>query len=336
MLKRIRQFLLIILVVGIISCDFTKVPSDEDNTAPIAMITVSPSKGDTTMAFVLSGASTRDNGDILQIREYRWDLNGDSVWDTDFKNYSLYVQHFPIPGQHLVLMEARDRFGLSDTASIFITTWGRNHDTSSFIDPRDGQQYRSVRIKGAWWMAENLNFGTMIPGNQLPEHNRVYEKYCYQDNPDLKDSLGGYYTYYDWNELVDYDTISHQGLCPPGWVIPTLTDWDSLLFSWSGYGLKIHFGSGGLSGLNLTQLNIHELTKPWEPISTDPLLGFWMYFTSDFVRMYYRKSVQNCPYVVSSWYFRHGNDNRNEIRFVSDSIRSNGGALPVRCIKLGY
>jgi hypothetical protein len=60
-----------------------------------------------------------------------------------------------------------------------------------------------------------------------------------------------------------------------------------------------------------------------------------MYFTRDFQKDFYKKKYGPCPFVVSSWYFRQGNDNRALIRYVNDSIRINGGALPVRCIKIG-
>ena len=178
-------------------------------------------------------------------------------------------------------------------------------------------------------MAENLNYGTMIPDYQTASDNGLAEKYCSRNDSTMHSLYGGFYTYYDWDELMDYDTVHFQGLCPPGWKVPSGADWDSLISGFGGAGLRSYFAENGFSRLNLTRIGIHELTKPWEPFS----LSFWMYFTRDFDVEFYRGQYQPCPYLRSSSYFRNGNDNTAMIRFVNDSIRKYGGALPVRCIR---
>ncbi len=39
----------------------------------------------------------------------------------------------------------------------------KKSDTASFIDPRDGQVYKTVRLYDRWWMAQNFNYDT--PGS---------------------------------------------------------------------------------------------------------------------------------------------------------------------------
>ncbi len=334
MVTRILKFLPVLLFTVVVSCEKMGIQPDPDNTPPKARIQVSPSTGDSTTPFILRGCSTEDLEDPSEFLEFRWDLNGDSIWDTEFKAYCNLVHHFVIPGIYHLRMEVRDRHGLTDLAKATVESFGINNDTARFTDPRDGQSYPVVRIGGVWWMAENLNFGTMIPDTQMSRDNGIYEKYCYQNTAGLKDSTGGYYTYYHWDEVIDYDTIGVQGLCPPGWKLPDMADWDSLITPYRNRGFG-YFSAGGYSRLNLTKIGIHELTKSWEPIDTCPCTAYWMYFTRSFQKDFYRRGYRPCPLVISSTDFRAiTHENNTLIRFVNDSIFRNGGALPVRCIKI--
>ena len=56
--------------------------------------------------------------------------------------------------------------------------------------------------------------------------NEVIEKYCYDNNPSNCDIYGGLY---QWNETMQYTiTQGVQGICPPGWHIPTDDEWKIL------------------------------------------------------------------------------------------------------------
>lgn len=90
-------------------------------------------------------------------------------------------------------------------------------------DPRDGTLYETVQIGSQCWMAENLNIGTMISGTSEQTDNSVIEKYCYDDEADSCDVYGGLY---QWDETMQYATdTAVQGICPPGWHIPTDYEW---------------------------------------------------------------------------------------------------------------
>ncbi len=94
---------------------------------------------------------------------------------------------------------------------------------NSFIDLRDGQSYTTVEIGEQCWMAENINIGIRIDGINDQGNNGIIEKYCYNDIEDSCDVYGGLY---QWNELMQYDTLpAIQGICPDGWYIPTELDW---------------------------------------------------------------------------------------------------------------
>jgi len=94
------------------------------------------------------------------------------------------------------------------------------------FDSRDDQGYATVLIGSQCWMAENLNMGTRIHGNIPQENNGVFEKYCFQNNPDNCNVYGGLY---QWNEVMQYSsTPGVQGICPSGWHVPTDVEWCTL------------------------------------------------------------------------------------------------------------
>ena len=83
----------------------------------------------------------------------------------------------------------------------------------------EGQAYNTVLIGNQCWLKENLNVGTLIGGNIEMSDNGAIEKYCYENNPINCDTYGGLY---QWDEMMEYSNIQGtQGICPPGWHIPT-------------------------------------------------------------------------------------------------------------------
>jgi len=94
------------------------------------------------------------------------------------------------------------------------------------VNDIDGNTYYTVTIGTQVWMKENLNVGTMIQGNQEMTDNGVIEKYCYNNEPDSCTKYGGLY---QWNEMMQYTSNQgSQGICPPGWHIPTDEEWNVL------------------------------------------------------------------------------------------------------------
>ena len=111
--------------------------------------------------------------------------------------------------------------------------------------------YSTVQIGTQCWLKENLDVGGMIPGSEVQTNNSVIEKYCYDDNETNCQLYGGLYR---WNEAMQYViTPGAQGICPPGWHIPTLAEFQVLSTAVGGNGnaLKaIGQGSGGGAGTN--------------------------------------------------------------------------------------
>jgi uncharacterized protein (TIGR02145 family) len=112
-----------------------------------------------------------------------------------------------------------------------------------------GKVYNTVQIGDQCWLKENLDVGTMIPGNNDMFLNSKIEKYCYDDNPSNCEIYGGFY---DWYEAMQYKTTEGtQGICPDGWHIPTQADFQTLTATNNGNALKeVGQGIGNGIGTN--------------------------------------------------------------------------------------
>jgi len=103
---------------------------------------------------------------------------------------------------------------------------GKVNDFGTFVDERDGKTYRMVIIGTQVWMAQNLNFGTMIGGDRTMRNDKVFTKYCYNDKEVNCDVYGGLY---QWGEAMMYSKLPNtKGICPEGWHIPSDVDWKKL------------------------------------------------------------------------------------------------------------
>ncbi|MGA9117541.1 MAG: FISUMP domain-containing protein, partial [Bacteroidota bacterium] len=114
-----------------------------------------------------------------------------------------------------------------------------------------GKTYNTVLIGTQCWFRENLDFGTMVSGSQNQTNNGTIEKYCYKDSIANCATYGGLY---QWDEAMQYDTTQGvRGICPPGWHIPTLAEFQTLSATLGGDGnaLKaIGQGTGAGAGTN--------------------------------------------------------------------------------------
>ena len=95
-----------------------------------------------------------------------------------------------------------------------------------FTDPRDGKVYGSVLIGSQCWMSENLNAGLRIDGANDMTDNGIIEKYCYNNDDANCEQYGGLY---QWDEMMQYTKKDVTGgICPEGWHLPTLQEWEAL------------------------------------------------------------------------------------------------------------
>lgn len=129
---------------------------------------------------------------------------------------------------------AHDPYGHTAESEVWYFTTNESVNPMSTIrDPRDGKFYKTVEIDGKIWMAENLNVGTMINsssgginGDGYQKDTTRIEKYCYNNDPANCDLYGALY---QWDAAMRFEEAeAFEGICPPGWHIPTMAEWESL------------------------------------------------------------------------------------------------------------
>jgi uncharacterized protein (TIGR02145 family) len=115
----------------------------------------------------------------------------------------------------------------------------------------EGKFYHTVQIGSQCWLMENLNVGLMIQGSDTAKNDGMIEKYCYNNDTMNCNTYGALY---DWNEAMAYSTVpGSRGICPSGWHIPSLGEFQTLKTAVSddGNALKaMGQGTGAGEGTN--------------------------------------------------------------------------------------
>lgn len=105
----------------------------------------------------------------------------------------------------------------------------KNTNTGTFVDEREDKEYTWVEIDGKKWMSRNLNF------------KMFDDAMCRNDNPADCKAFG---RMYNWK--------SAETICPEGWRLPSLEEWEALVEKASKAVLNINdLYSGGKTGFNM-------------------------------------------------------------------------------------
>jgi uncharacterized protein (TIGR02145 family) len=217
------------------------------------------------------------------------------------------------PGLHAITYSYTNTYGCPASSSVTINVMNPLpfFCNGTLTDVRDNQQYPTVQIGTQCWMAANLNFGNVIPSSSMQRDNCIMEKYCFNDNPVNCSTDGGFY---QWDELVQFSSLAGgQGLCPPGWHVPTENDWNTLFAFYisSGFaGDPLKFT--GYSGFNALLSGTRFLNRSWS--------------FSGFATMLWSSTSQGPN---KAW--AHGMNSYNPSVSYYPAYRHN--AFPVRCIR---
>ena len=136
----------------------------------------------------------------------------------------------------------------SSTSSRFFSTdskSGYDPIKETLVDTRDGQTYRTVKIGGQVWMAENLNYRYLGPTAKLDSSS-----FCFDNNPTNCTKYGRLYIWsavMDSAGLIEGNTANGcgfdsecslsgrvRGVCPQGWHLPSYDEWDALIVAVDG------------------------------------------------------------------------------------------------------
>lgn len=110
-----------------------------------------------------------------------------------------------------------------------ITYLNPDIEYGEMTDSRDGQVYKTFTFNNQTWMAQNLNY----------EYNPGVQSWCGGGNGFKEGNCDTYGRLYTWaatrgrsesecGEGHYCNDTTHQGICPDGWYLPTLSQYDTL------------------------------------------------------------------------------------------------------------
>ncbi len=145
------------------------------------------------------------------------------------------------PGTHTITYTYTNAHGCVSNAKCKVQNANFSTFTcgSNLTDIRDGKVYPTVQIGSQCWMQKNLDYGTAIPLSTHQTDNCITEKY-YPDNTSSPGILHFTFStlhsaFFQWDELMRYESApGSQGLCPPGWHVPSESDWNNLFDYYDG------------------------------------------------------------------------------------------------------
>ena len=182
---------------------------------------------------------------------------------------------------------------------------------NTLTDIRDNNTYTTVLIGTQCWFRQNLNVGQSLSSAINQKDNCTPEKFCYNDNPANCGLYGGLY---QWDELMQYsDELAGEGLCPPGWHVPTENDWNIFFTQYNGKSKAGEFLKNSAPGfLNAPLSGVHYTGNAAN------YLGFAGFFWS---------STFPDPWKCLSYGYN------SYTKSISEYRASRMDAFPVRCLK---
>ena len=180
-----------------------------------------------------------------------------------------------------------------------------------FIDHREDRLYKTVKIGGKTWMAENLNYETV-------------DSWCYQNS---RDSCAKYGMLYKWSAA--------KRACPDEWRLPTRADWAALVKAAGGdnAGTRLKSKKGWNRNGNGTD-NYGFSALPAGYRSNSGKFGFSGDFGAWWTATEYR-SGSGLAYYREIWWADNGigeDNNDDSEKEGDDDDGSADGAYSVRCI----
>lgn len=158
-------------------------------------------------------------------------------------------------------IKAENSLGSAYGTDLSFPTLGFKNTTGSFIDARDGTNYKIIKIGSQWWMAENLAYLPIVaPPIDGSDSKPYYYVYGYNGNnvanAKASDNYKIYGVLYNWTAAMNGASDSNaipsgvKGVCPDGWHLPSSNEWrvlqDYLIGNCFNY-------DGSLSSMNIAK-----------------------------------------------------------------------------------
>lgn len=259
---------------------------------------------------------------------WEWDF-GDGTTSTKQNPSHVYTEK----GNYSVKLVVTNEYGDNELLIEGCITVLIKYDT---VTDYDGNTYRTVKIGEQWWMTENLRVTHYADGTPIPhvESDSVWKKMNISDKayciyPDKKD-YGAYYTWaaaMNGAESSNTNPSGVQGVCPEGWHLPSLEEWNELENYVASKGFKVIEGVA-LSSVTYDKYNYipnddfgfcakNTGTRRGNGIWGDEYYGFW--WTSVL------GSSSNLGYIVWTGYIDYS--------LISCTTYEEYTGNPVRCLK---
>lgn len=154
------------------------------------------------------------------------------ITDIVFDNFEYYFENYPNSvygffGKLIPIIEDFDSDNLYALERMKELLPEADNVTDS-----EGNVYRTVKIMGRWWMAENLkttkfNDGTLIPFSTKNSEwrNSTSPAYCWNG----RNSKGKITYDSTYGALYNWYVVNTRKVCPTDWHVPTINEWNDLM-----------------------------------------------------------------------------------------------------------
>lgn len=148
--------------------------SSEVDLPPVAEFTVSPPSGVVGTIFELDASASRDDRSRAQL-EYRWDFDGDGVFDTDWSSEPLAAHAFDVAGSYLTALEVKDSVGQIGLTTRRINVGGGGESATHVVLFRDNLPWDSnatVQVLDSLGFSEDAGTYTyeLVPSTAMSTH----------------------------------------------------------------------------------------------------------------------------------------------------------------------
>ena len=263
---------------------------------------------------------------------------------------------------------AANEFGTTYADSlVFMLGTGEGCPGTPIAIDHEGNEYKTVQIGYQCWTRQNMRCTTLPSGNTLtlgyvPSQgtssaaNSYYQPYYYDCS--LKDTIlyRGYL--YNWAAAMDTvftastsdSYVKRRGICPAGWHVPSMDEWDYMLTYVKTHGNTDNYGCDGDS-TKITKALSYDTTSwysstsscaPGNDPSTNNLTEFSAYpanyFAGSGVNVLHLTDAEYVRFWTSSTY----SSNNNSALYIGwdyyesqvrNSYNAKSGGFSVRCVR---
>lgn len=191
-------------------------------------------------------------------------------------------------------------------------------------DSRDGRSYKTVVIGNQVWMAENLNYDSgddmsfCLYANDCETYGRHYEWSAAADSVNTGDGLSDCPV-----------NVKQKGICPDGWHIPSLDEWETLSRS---------------VGRKVASINLRS-SEGWENYEKENTKGLNLYgfsvLPSILQNIHGGNSFDQAAFWTSgtekycgaNYHYEFNGDDSAATKVLSGLVLNYRNAMPVRCLR---